>query len=334
MSNDRTHAQKKADELRFAMMSADRPLDALLPELTTQSLPVPKEILHPRVLELGPSEGDAWVMAMWADPGTPQEIHRQVRRLLEATLLANLSRAAETGEELDRVPSTLRLLIFSTTRSNVAEALKAFGFRLDKNIPFAGDQLETLRQDGLRAGWDVPELPISTWTAPLVQPASNGREDLMAIHKRLRELINDDCWGNTPGAFSRCAANLIRIEQGIEIDASLQGLDKFEDLLVQRNEIGSVRWIPAMLFQALADFIGVVIQQTYQHKVEWALCEPEDNGFGPPPVFRITRADGTEEHLGIGLHLLRWSVMPILPGEEIPRLSAWLDSEFKTETRH
>lgn len=334
MSDDRTSAQKKADELRFAMMSADRPLDALLPELTTQEPPVPKEILHPRVLELGPSEGDAWVMAMWSDPGTPQEIHRQVRRLLEATLLANLSRAAETGEELDRVPSTLRLLIFSTTRSNVADALKAFGFRLDKSIPFKGDQLTALVRDGRQAGWDVPDEPISTWTAPISQPASNGRGELVAIHKQLRTLINDDCWGNTPGAFSRCAANLIRKELEIAIEPTIQGINTLEDLVVQRDTIGSIRWIPAMLFQSLADFVGVIVQQVYKHKVEWALCEPEENGFGPPPLFRITRDDGTEEHLAIGLHLLRWCIMPILPGEEVPRLSAWLDSEFENATRH
>lgn len=334
MSDDRARAQKKADELRLSMMSAERPLDALLPELTTQAPAIPKEILHPRVLELGPSEGDAWVMAMWDDPGTPQEIHRQVRRLLEATLLANLSRAAETGEELDRVPSSVRLLVFSTTRSSLPDALKAFGFRLDNSLPFDGDALATFRNEGLQAGWDVSEKPVSTWVAPITQPTSNGREDLVALHRRLRELINDDCWGNVPGAFSRCASNLVRQDLEIEIEATLQGLDLLEDLIVQRDEIGSIRWIPAILFQSLADFIGVLIQHVFAHQVEWALCEPEENGFAPPPVFRITTPDKQPTHLGIGLHLLRWSIMPILVGEEVPRLSAWLESEFGNTTRH
>lgn len=334
MRDDRTPAQKKADALRVSMMSADRPLDALVPELTRQALNLPKEALHPRVLELGPSEGDAWVLAMWGDPGSLERTHEQVRKLLEATLLASITRAADTGEALDRVPNTVQLLVFCPTPPYLARALKAFGFRLDQGAPFAGEKLEALRQEGIQTGWDVPARPSSVWLATISQPATNGDNELVAIHKRLRELINDDCWGNTPGAFSRCAANLLRIEHDIEIEPTLQGLDTLEDLLAQRKVIGSIRWIPAALFQALADFIGVIVQNVFDHKVEWALCEPEEDGYGPPPLFRITTPEKNETHLAIGLHLLRWSVMPILPGEDLPRLSAWLESEFGNTTRH
>lgn len=334
MSDKRPSTQQKADALRLSLMSAERPLDALLPELSTQAPAMPKETLHPRILELGVSEGDAWVMALWADPGSPQAIHQQVRKLLEATLLANLCRAAEVGEALDRVPSSVRLLVFCTVQSGLPEALRAFGFQLDHGTPFGGDQLKALREEGLQAGWDVPAAPVSTWVAPIVQPATHGPELLVALHTRLRELINDDCWGNNPGAFSRCAANLIKQQVGLDIKATAEGMAEFEALVVQNETIGAIRWIPAMLFQSLCDFVGVIIQQLWGHKVEWALCEPEENGFGPPPVFRITKQDGTVEHLGIGLHLLRWCVMPILPGEDVPTLLAWLESEFDPAVRH
>lgn len=316
------------------MMSAERPLDALLGSLSSSDSPLPQEAIHTRVLELGPEEGDAWVIAMWSDPGELPEIRWQVQRLLEATLLANLSRAAESGEALDRVPSQVRFLAFSTTQDNLATALKPFGFRLDNTFAFEGDALEALRQEGMEMGWPVPEQPISSWTVPLQQPTSDGREGLVTIHKELRERIHKDCWGSNPGAFSRYAGLLMRRELDVDIQPTLKGLDRFEDKVVIHNARNCIRWIPAMLFQALADLIGVTIDQVYGHKVEWALCEPEDNGYGPPPVFRITYADGRETHLSIGMHLLRWCVMPILEGEEVPRLSEWLQSEFRQTLQH
>lgn len=334
MSDSTSSSKKNADALRFSLMSADRPLDALLPELSSQAPAMPKETLHPRILELGAAEGDAWVMALWADPGSPQAIHQQVQKLLEATLLANACRAADVGDALDRVPRSVRLLVFCTVQTGLPEALKAFGFQLDNALPFGGDQLKALREEGIQAGWDVPAVPVSTWIAPIHQPATHGPDVMVTVHRRLRALINDDCWGNNPGAFSRCAANLFREELDVDIKATAEGMAAFEALVVQNETIGAIRWIPALLFQSLCDFVGVIIQQVWGHKVEWSMCEPEDDGFGPPPVFRITKLDGDVEHLGIGLHLLRWCVMPILPNEEIPTLLEWMESEFATAARH
>jgi len=334
MSDNRTNAEKRAADLRFSMMSSERPLDALIAGLSTAEPALPQSALHPRILELGPDEGDAWVLAMWADPGSLQDTHEQIRRLLEATLLANITRTAETGEALDRVPSKLRLFVFTTTQENLVSAIRLFGFTLDENIDMDDQALQTLRQEGLDAGWQVPELPVSSWTATIRQPSTHGPARLASLHTELRELFNDDCWGSNPGAFSHTASLLFKRQLGEEIRPTLQGLDIFERIVAQRDVRNDIRWIPAALFQALADFVGVVIQQVYDHKVEWALCEPESDGFGPPPVFRITYKNGSSEHLNIGMHLLRWCVMPILDGEELPRLSEWLNSEFRDTLKH
>ena len=334
MSDKRSNAEKRAADLRFSMMSSERPLDALIDGLSTPEPALPQSALHPRILELGPEEGDAWVMAMWTDPGSARGAHEQIRRLLEATLLANITRAAETGEALDRVPSKLRLFVFSTTQENLVSAIRLFGLQLDETLDIDDEALQTLRKEGMDSGWTVPEQPVSSWTATIRQPSTHGPQKVAAVHTRLRELINDDCWGSNPGAFSHTASLLFARELGVEVRPTLRGLDAFEDIVAQRDVRNDIRWIPAMLFQALADFVGVVIQQTYDHQVEWALCEPEEDGFGPPPVFRITYKNGTSEHLNIGMHLLRWCVMPILDGEELPRLSEWLHSEFHDTLKH
>lgn len=330
MSDDR---QRKADAFRASMMSTERPLDTLLPELTTQAPPVPRAALHPRVLELGPAEGNEWVLALWSDPGSARALHEEVKKLVEATLLAALCRPANTGEALDNPPTGIRLLAFSSVSGNMQQALQAFGFQLEKTLPWPEERLTVLRNEGIEAGWQVPEQPLSNWFAPILRPSGSYGEKIERVHELLRQRIGDDFWGNIPGAFSRCSANLIQEHFQETLEPTLDGLRSLELLTVDRKRDGGVRWIPPMLFQSLADFIGVVIQAEWGLGVEWALCEVDDAGYAPPPLFRITRPD-RQEHLPIGVHLLRWCVMPIMRGEEIPSLAEWLESEFATDARH
>lgn len=326
-------SKRKADAFRASMMSTERPLDALLPELTTQAPPLPRSVLHPRVMELGPGEGNEWVIALWGDPGSTRALHEEVKKLVEATLLAALCRPANTGEALDNPPGGIRLLAFSPVNGNMQQALRAFGFQLQQELPWPDERLELLRSEGLEMGWDVPATPVSNWFAPLLRPEGVYAEKIEGVHRLLRERVGDDFWGNIPGAFSRCAANLFVEHFQEELTPDLNGLRSFELLTVERKRSGGVRWIPPILFQALADFIGVVIQAEWQHGVEWALCEVDESGYAPPPLFRITRPD-RQEHLPIGVHLLRWCIMPIMEGEEIPSLDEWLESEFATAPRH
>lgn len=334
MSNSKSNAQKNADALRFSLMSSDRPLDALLPELTFQAPAIAKSTLHPRILELGPSEGDAWVLALWSDPGSAQAIHNEVKKLLEATLLAHLCQSPDAGEALDRVPSRILLLAFSTVASNLAAALRAFGFRLDEHAQFDGDRLETLRQEGLSSGWEIPEKPVSIWSVRISQPQEG--EPVYELHQRLRERLRGDFWGNEPGAFSLSAAAQIQHALGLRIQPDKAGLDTFEQAVARASHDGVIRWIPPVLFQALCDFVGVVTAAQWKHNVEWSLCEPDEGTFCPPPIFRVTRSDNKkQDHLAIGQHLMRWCVMPILDGEEIPSVWEWLEDEFGVgPTRH
>lgn len=331
MSDDKSRAQKNADMLRYSMMSSERPLDALLPELSLQAPAIPKTTLHPRILELGPSEGDAWILALWSDPGSAQALHTQVKNLLEATLVAHLCRAPEAREALDRAPSSIQLLVFSTVAANIQTALRAFGFQHEAQGTIGGDRLQTLIQEGRTNGWQVPDQPVSVWTVRIHQP--NDTDAISAIHRRVRERLEGDFWGNEPGRFSMAAASIFEQELDLKLMPDRAGLDAFESAIVPKNVINQIRWIPPILFQALCDFVGVVTAQLWKHNVEWALCEPDEGVFCPPPVFRVTRSDNKkQEHLGIAQHLMRWCVMPILPGEEIPSIYEWLESEFGTET--
>ena len=324
---------RKGNELNAALMSTERPLDALLPELTTQQPALPREPLHPRVLELGPDEGDAWVFALWQDPGSLPAIHQGVRQLAEATLLAHLSRPASAGEAIDRAPGRLLLLAFTGVQGNLGDAVRAFGFRPQLDAVPASDPLRALVAEGRQVGHTVPDAPVSTWVAPVGARDGALRAKLDELGRVMRERIGDDVWGNIPGAFSRLLAVLVEEYFNETIRPDLDGLRSLELLLVPQGPAGVVRWTHPLLFQALCDFVGVVIHTTWGYPVEWALCEPEDNGFAPPAVLRITRPE-RQEHLPVAMHLLRWCVMPVLEGEQIPSLAEWLESEFAPQPRH
>ena len=327
MSNEKSRAQQNADALRYSMMSSDRPLDSLLPELSAQSPRVPRTALHSRILHLGPDEGDAWVLALWADPGSAMELHTQVRNLLEATLLAHLCQTAEAGEALDRAPATIQLLAFCDVPYDMQGALHAFGLKRQDNTSLNQERIDLLRKEGTDAGWTVPAQPSSTWSVAINQPDPD--EPITQIHRQLRERLEGDFWGNEPGAFSLTAAAFIKKDLDINLSPDGDSLDQLEAILVRNHAEGEIRWIPPILFQALCDFIGVITAGQWKHNVEWSLCEPDDGTFAPPPIFRVTRSDNKrQEHLAIGQHLMRWCIMPRHAGEEIPSVREWLESEF------
>ncbi|MGM0558591.1 MAG: hypothetical protein ACQEVA_19555, partial [Myxococcota bacterium] len=87
------------------------------------------------------------------------------------------------------------------------------------------------------------------------------------------------------------------------------GLDSFELFLVQEGG-EYVRWMRPLLFQGLCDFIGVVLQAHYGFEVDWAVCEADDDGFVPPPLFRLRRGSNTT-NFPVGLHVVRWAMMPV-----------------------
>ena len=78
----------------FDFMSSDRPLDALLPQLKDSYIPFAP--IHPRLLEMADDPTDAqWVMLWWGDLANEPLLFRQLAKLVEATLLAELSRTPE-----------------------------------------------------------------------------------------------------------------------------------------------------------------------------------------------------------------------------------------------
>lgn len=318
-------------------LPSDRPLDALLPGLSSPSArldsgPAPRgtPAVHPRVLEVRTEDGYDQVFVCWEDPGGARALHTALRKIIEATLLHELTQPPARGASvLGRPLRGLRLLCFADV-PGVDDAVRAFGLRRSEaHAPAAdADILRVLREEAAGRGTALPDRPVHTFHVPVQgQPGSWG-EKLATIQSWMVDRMGEDVWGNTPGGPSRLLATYLKEEVGEAFQPDLDGLDRMEFLLVPR-ETGVIRWIQPLLFQALCDFVGVVLRTALDVETAWAICEPEEDGLIPPPLFRLRRG-GQVTHLPIGPHVLRWCIMPLFEGEDVPPLSSWLRDEFGT----
>src|SRR5690606_8327406 len=107
---------------------------------------------------------------------------------------------------------------------------------------------------------------------------------------------------------------------------TFEALDRLEDALFP-EAYGELRLLPQATFQAFCDAVAVVACEGAGQTVEWAESRPEEDGLAPPPLIRVQRADAWV-HLPLGLHLLRWCVMPRRRDEDVPRVSAWLRDQL------
>lgn len=312
-----------------ASMSADRPLDALLPELTKPvEPPVPQMPVHPRVLEVETDDGWEWVFTCWSDPGSMRELHKQVLALVEATMLAELSRTPERVREIVRPRTGLRLVVFADLPWDPEAAVRAFGFRA---APWDDERfahrLDTLRDEARSVGMPSPGRPTSMWTAPIALPPDGRADKLIALEQMMAGRLGNDVWGRTPGGPSKLFATFAKHEFGADIRPNLDGIRAFE-LLVGDDTPGVIRWMPALVFQALCDFIGVVAQAEFGTRIAWAECDEMQSGLAPPPVFQVVERSGQIIHVPVAHHLLRWSMMPLAEGETVPSLADWMVDQF------
>lgn len=188
-------------------------------------------------------------------------------------------------------------------------------------------RLGAITEEAKKVGQTLPRSPDSVWFAPVHRAHGEVGEKLVQLHRLLIERSGDELFGEVPGGPSRRLALTVQELFGETLRPDLAGLRTLERLLVPSVE-GALRWQPPLVFQALCDFVGVVLAHHFGRKVAWGVSEPEDSGFIPPPILRLGGEGGRSHHLPVGMHLLRWIVMPVQPGETVPSLAEWMLDEF------
>lgn len=302
------------------------PLGELFPSLRSAPEVVGRAAVHPRVLLADDGIARSYVLVCWDDPGSVEALHREVRRRVEAALLADLCRSPSSLREGALPAKALRLLFFCEPAQDPTPALRAFGLkRIELGLELA-PAMAHVRGEAQLTGRDVPDSPTSSWEARFASPPNERGETLLRLEAALAERLGDDTWGERPGAFYGALADASEALGLGAIPASGDGLDAVERLAIHYAP-GPLRAIPPLVFQALCDMVGVVAVREHGRRVEWAASSGDDAGVPSPPLLRVASSDGPV-HVPIGLHLLRWCVMPLAEGEIVPPVSDWVLDQF------
>lgn len=288
--------------------ATDRPLDALIPGL------------RPSVDTGGLGFIDAtvgsdrvWVLGLSGETGGLRAIHQHAGQIIEAALLRALAQPAASlpGEP----PTALHLLELDPQPADLEPALAAYGLGPSQ---LSGPRwVEISSALAKKSGHHH----LRSYTARVRPPAP----EVLSLHSALLDRTVE-VWGESPGAPARRLLALLGTEQGSELAPTLAALDLVEERVSSRA-IGVIRWVPPLILQAVADLVGLLAHEVFHQSPAWSVAEAEEDGFVPPPVLRI--GEGPEEyHVPVLLHLIRWWVLPIQEGEEVPPLSAWMAEQF------
>lgn len=281
--------------------------------------PLPRVPVHARVLHVPTSASTfAWNLVVWDDPGGAPALHTALRPLIEAALLSELSAPFDAPD--DERPSALRLISFADVE-RFEDAVRAFGLREVPHDDAFEEALRHARGEAGRVGREPPEQITRRFESPLVLSPS----PVLVLEDALRKKLGDEVFGARPGAIF-AALNVVLSERGeAPLPAKRSSLDALEALLcVEAPNV--LRWIPPRLFQALCDAVAVVAATELGREVQWATSDVEEDGLARPPLVRVRVREWL--HLPIGLHLLRWCVMPRSTEEQVPSIAEWLTDEL------
>jgi hypothetical protein len=316
------------------VMREDRPLDALLPELSGGFAPSAATdgagpAFHPGVLVVEVDSGYEWSFACWRDPGGAQQLAKELERMMEAVLLARLS------EPLSKNPPekpfrAMRLFLYDEVEG-ADEVLAEMGYQ---EVPFRADEYRDrsmkFTEQARQAGWAVSDQPASVWRADVVFPDDELMRRTESIAKAMREEIGDLKWGDQPGKYSHVMAEELHKQYRVGVSPNLESLDHIDLLLIDHTE-QRLRWMPPAVFQGLCDFLAVVAHATTPAQIQWGVSTTDASGFTSPPLLRVKRNDTTSD-VPIARRLLHWAVMPMKRGTD-DRLLRRFEEAFAFVTR-
>ncbi|MGB0678959.1 MAG: hypothetical protein ACPGUV_04800 [Polyangiales bacterium] len=283
-------------------------------------------VVHPRVLRLSEAGGgEAYCLLLWRTLQRPEALQRAVQQAIEATLLAELSACPPTKRP---PPVGLRLLSPAPLPAPARAALQSLSLApephrqaLDTWWPKAQPRL---RHEASLAAQALPEhCPQAYWLPIRCAPAI-GTDALSALDAALHTALADAPFGQRPGHPTRALLTALH-QQGHLPHAALDaGTLPAIEAALSSSALDTLRWLPPRLFQALSDLIGTCAVRLHDLPLAWAEAQHDAAGRTTAPLLRRACADGRTVLLPVGLHLLRWWIMPRRPGEDIAPMHAWL----------
>jgi hypothetical protein len=302
------------------------PLDELVPGLRKKQERLPPLPVHPRIVRPSLTNGTHGIVLLSFRPAeNMRAFHAALKPMVEAALLSELCAPRSTLTPAYTRLSELTLLMFEAQPFDLRPALYPFGLEAVKLD--AHDSAQTLalaRREARTLSEPVADDPVAVYRVR----ASAAENPLAArLHDALLAYGPEGGFGREPGRLARTAADWLATQADFEgVAPTRAGIERLESLVVP-TKLGALRWIEPLVFQALCDLVGVLAASQTNLGIAWGVSDPDEHGIAPPPVLRVTRDDETF-HVPLGEHVLRWCVMPVRAGEDVPSLGAWAEHEF------
>lgn len=299
----------------------------LFPHLADDAAALPLSAVHVRALVVEEGASPVLTFVVWSDPGSTRALRKELGERIEAALLAYICRSPDAlREAADPPPARLRVVVVPELPADRSAAFAPFGL-VPVELGAEGEAcLALVRGEAQRVGVPAPDRAAATLEVPMRLPDGPRGDLAIRLEQRLLGALAGEIWGRKPGAFHRALSAAFVAEGEAPLPTTVEALDRIEGAVGQLVP-GRIRFVPPLVFQALADTVAVIAATEFRRKVDWAESDEDENGLPSPPLFRAKLSDGLV-HIPIGEHLLRWSLMPLAPHEVPPGLSEWATDQF------
>ncbi|MCS6800050.1 MAG: hypothetical protein NZ898_16290 [Myxococcota bacterium] len=263
----------------------------------------------PVVRQIDP-DGARLLVVMWHTRAPAQRVTNSIRARIEGSLLGEV---CSPSDEPDEPPlRAVRLVAYEAPSADIVWALHRFGLH---RAPTSGASwmrtVARLRTLAIEEGQ-----PTFCERTPEVCLEISIDHDprLDALDQALRGGPADEPWGHRPGAMAAAVARILATQDC----PGRSPLEILEPLVNDRDPTHAL-WIAPRTFLALCDAVALFAARELGARVQWAVCEPEDDGVRPPPTARVESTSGRSRIVPLGLLVLRACAMPI-PVDE-PRVT-------------
>ncbi len=291
----------------------------------------PTGAVHPAVLQVSGEQTRRWTVAIWSMEPEISAVLREIQELVEGTLIAHLSYPPSEKERVAESFDSFDLVFFEEPQQNMIGALTKDGWQTVEMSSLTDDELDRLtvfQNEARKTDQVIPDAPVAMWRMPVDRGAKELRQRIDNAAERTLPKIKGQVWGEQPGWFSKAFCEELRQVVQVNITPDAKGLAALEDIVVDRLE-GHLQVHQSIVFQAVCDFIGVLLQTQGHVEVQWGTCPVDENsGLAPAPVMRMRRPGGTWKVLPVGRDVVRRISVPWGAPPEKNRLLVALLEEY------
>lgn len=290
------------------------------------------EAVHPGVLRVSGEQTSRWCAAVWSTSPGERRLVGEIHRLVQGTLIAHWMQPPAQYELATQAVNSFDLIFFQPLESPLRDRLKAEGWQpvaleLMSNDEF--EQFQVLSDEARKKAIDIAGGPTALWRVKFEAVGGDESQGPAKLGAAVAEKLEDQVWGQIPGWFSRVFCDQLRRVTAVEVEPTFEGLAALGRTILGHQDRG-IHWLEPMAYQAICDFIGVVVQAETELDVQWGTCPVDQTtGLAPAPMLRVRQGSQPWRNLAVGYDVIEHCCVPWGPKPQTER-----DGNLEDLARH